>query len=49
MNVETLAEAEQFPGKEYINGIAITVWLGTGKTITFFYSAIRVGASWIFR
>ncbi len=26
MNVETGAEAAQFPGKEYINGIAFAVW-----------------------
>jgi hypothetical protein len=25
MNVETGAEAAQFPGKEYINGIAVAV------------------------
>ncbi len=27
MNVETGAEAAQFPGKEYINGIAVAVWM----------------------
>ncbi len=26
MNVEIGAEATQFPGKEYINGIAVAVW-----------------------
>jgi hypothetical protein len=26
MNVEIGAEAEQFPGKEYINGIAVAVY-----------------------
>ncbi len=27
MNVEIGAEAAQFPEKEYLNGIAIAVWL----------------------
>ncbi len=27
MNVEIGAEAAQFPEKEYINGIALAVWL----------------------
>jgi hypothetical protein len=27
MNVEIGAEAAQFPEKEYINGIAVAVWL----------------------
>jgi hypothetical protein len=27
MNVETGAEAAQFPEKEYINGIAFAVWI----------------------
>jgi hypothetical protein len=32
MNVEIGAEAAQFPEKEYINGIAVAVWLkGTGS------------------
>jgi hypothetical protein len=29
MNVETGAEAALFPGKEYIIGIAVAVWMGT--------------------
>jgi hypothetical protein len=29
MNVEIGAEAEQFPEKEYINGIAIAVYIWT--------------------
>jgi hypothetical protein len=36
MNVEIGAEAEQFPEKEYINGIAVAVyggWRGRCKTI----------------
>jgi hypothetical protein len=28
MNVEIGAEAAKFPEKEYINGIAVAVWLG---------------------
>jgi hypothetical protein len=43
MNVEIGAEAAQFPDKEYINGIAVAVWLtGTIKTLRFqnvFYMA----------
>ncbi len=27
MNVEIATEAAQFPGKEYINGIFLAVWL----------------------
>jgi hypothetical protein len=27
MNVEIVAEAVQFPEKEYINGIAFAVWM----------------------
>jgi len=41
MNVEIGAEAALFPENEYINGIAVAVRLGTGKSITFFYSAAR--------
>jgi hypothetical protein len=43
MNVEIGAEAALFPEKEYINGIAVAVWLvtsrmGTGKSLTFWYN-----------
>ncbi len=31
MNVEIGAEAEQFPEKEYINGIAVAVWDSHGN------------------
>ena len=30
MNVEIGAEAAQFPEKEYINGIAVAVWIYMG-------------------
>jgi hypothetical protein len=30
MNVEIGTEAAQFPEKEYINGIAVIVWLQAG-------------------
>ncbi len=31
MNVEIEAKAPLFPEKEYINGIAVAVWLFTGQ------------------
>jgi hypothetical protein len=43
MNVEIGAEAAQFPGKEYINGIAVAVW--DGKTANLFYSVASWGRS----
>jgi hypothetical protein len=33
MNVEIGAEAAQFPGKEYINGIAVAVYKITRKVV----------------
>jgi hypothetical protein len=35
MNVETGAEAAQFPGKEYLNGIAVAVYWKNPKNSSF--------------
>jgi hypothetical protein len=37
MNVETGAEAAQFPEKEYINGIAVAVHLSDALVKEYFY------------
>jgi hypothetical protein len=38
MNVEIGAEAAQFPEKEYINGIAVAVWVPGWQVFSLLFS-----------
>ncbi len=44
MNVEIGAEAAQFPEKEYINGIAVAVRIGSNEFSNYTYFCNRISA-----